>query len=268
MLIDLEAWRTRLPEGAAADRAAQSTLVRTTGGEGGFVFDTVTVGLVLRPLPSHRARYASDRMRATPLAAGEGWVFPAGVEGFCAWDSPHEFLNIALPQERFAAIGADPASVGRVGAGALDPLVVTLALQLHAAGPDQALYRDTLAATLAAHLVQSTPPPLNLTLDDARLKRVEDAIEADLSRAWSLDDLAALAAMSPFHFARSFKARSGAAPHQFLIGRRLARAKILLRTTGLPITEIAIRVGWENPSKFAAQFKKAAGCTPGQWRTG
>lgn len=80
--------------------------------------------------------------------------------------------------------------------------------------------------------------------------------------------LAGLAAMSPFHFARSFKIKTGLASHQYVVARRVERAKVLLRTTGLPVSEIAVRVGWENASKIAAQFKKLPGVTPGACRAG
>jgi AraC family transcriptional regulator len=43
---------------------------------------------------------------------------------------------------------------------------------------------------------------------------------------------------------------------------------VLLKTTTLPIAEIAFRVGWENPGHFAQAFKAVAGATPGEWRKG
>ena len=101
-----------------------------------------------------------------------------------------------------------------------------------------------------------------------RLKRVQDAIAARLAEPLSLEALAAIAGMSPFHFARAFKTKTGCPPHRYVVVQRVERAKVLLRTTGLPITEIAVRVGWENPSKFAAQFKAMVGMTPGAWRAG
>jgi AraC family transcriptional regulator len=183
-------------------------------------------------------------------------------------------VNITLPGERFAQAGLDAVKLGALGAGALDPLTVSLALQIHGAGAEgaaAAMYRDTLAGALAMHVgaVFAAKPAMGASaLDDARLKRAQDLIEARLGEALSLDDLAASAGMSPFHFARAFKARTGLAPHQFLIARRIERAKVLLRTTALPIAEIAARVGWENAGKFAAQFKKLGGYTPGQWRAG
>jgi AraC family transcriptional regulator len=105
-------------------------------------------------------------------------------------------------------------------------------------------------------------------LEDARLARAVDRIEADLTGDLSLDELAAAAGMSVFHFARSFKAVTGEAPHRFVMRRRIERAKILLRTTALPVAEIAFRVGWENVSHFGQAFRGVTGVTPGSFRSG
>jgi AraC family transcriptional regulator len=83
----------------------------------------------------------------------------------------------------------------------------------------------------------------------------------------SLERLADIAAMSPFHFARSFKKATGMPPHQFLASRRIERAKHLLKMTGLPIVEVAFRVGYENVSHFTQLFRRMTGGTPGQFRT-
>jgi AraC family transcriptional regulator len=279
MQLDLSHWRDRAPAGQSSSAGATSFLARGLTGGGEFRFEGVSIGIMLSPLASHRARYASDRQVAVPLAAGEGWVFPAGAVGHCDWSGGNDFLSLELAPGAFAAEGLTLDGIGRLGGGALDPLTVTLALQIHAAAdPAQRLYRDTLTGALATHLAQSgaltgssggafaagvTAPSV---LDDARLKRARDLIEANLAQPLSLDRLAAEAGMSPFHFARAFKAALGAAPHAYVVARRIAAAKALLDTTALPVSEIALRVGWEHAGKFSARFKAETGMTPGQWR--
>jgi AraC-like DNA-binding protein len=68
------------------------------------------------------------------------------------------------------------------------------------------------------------------------------------------------------HFARSFKATFGMAPHKWLIGRRIERAKDLLRQTTTPIADIAIQSGFADQTAFARTFRQEMGITPGQWR--
>jgi AraC-like DNA-binding protein len=68
------------------------------------------------------------------------------------------------------------------------------------------------------------------------------------------------------HFARSFKATFGVAPHRWLIGRRIEHAKELLRQTTTPIADIAIQSGFADQTAFARTFHKVMGVSPGQWR--
>jgi AraC family transcriptional regulator len=76
-------------------------------------------------------------------------------------------------------------------------------------------------------------------LSQTAIRTLCDFIEEHLCRQLTLEDLAALAHLSPFHFARCFKATIGLAPHQYVIARRMELAKRLLLTTTLTVAEIA-----------------------------
>jgi AraC family transcriptional regulator len=79
--------------------------------------------------------------------------------------------------------------------------------------------------------------------------------------------MAAVANLSPYHFARQFKAATGLAPHQYVISRRIERAQDLLRTDDeLGLAEVALRVGFSDQSKFSFHFKRIVGVTPRQFR--
>ncbi len=259
-------------QGTRQSNGATSTFAAGVVQGGSFRFDKITIGMMLSPLASHRAAYASDRLVARPLAAGEGWVFPSGAEGTCVWNGRNDFVSITLPESQFEALNTPASAIGQMSAGRLDPLTVALVMQIHQADSIDsvsALYRDTMASALTAHLSHNfkRQPVLNEgTLDDARFRRAQIFISEHLACPITLERIAAEAGMSPFHFARAFKARTGLAPHQFLVAARIDRAKSLLSMTGISISEIAAQVGWENPSKFAAQFKKHVGTTPGLWR--
>ena len=74
--------------------------------------------------------------------------------------------------------------------------------------------------------------------------------------------------LSPYHFARRFKAATGLPPHQYLIVRRVERAKQLLREDrDISLAEIAAMHGFSDQSQFSQHFKRAVGVTPGQFRT-
>jgi AraC family transcriptional regulator len=78
---------------------------------------------------------------------------------------------------------------------------------------------------------------------------------------------AALAGLSPFHFLRSFKAVLGVSPHQFLLRTRLrVAANRLLDEQDVPVTTLALEVGFEDLSNFVRTFHRAAGVSPGTFR--
>ena len=80
--------------------------------------------------------------------------------------------------------------------------------------------------------------------------------------------MAGLAAMSATHFSKAFKKETGKAPLQYVIGARLDRASILLRTTQLGVADIAWRCGYRDLSRFGHHFKRKFGTTPAAFRSG
>lgn len=125
-------------------------------GEGGFAFGALTLGVVLRDLPSHATSHGSETRRRVPLKAGQGWVFPSVIEGWCAWQGDTAFLNVEIGREVTGEAGlADPGAIRPV-VGQIDALAVQMALALHSAdeaGPT--LYRDSLGTALAVHLARA-----------------------------------------------------------------------------------------------------------------
>ena len=78
---------------------------------------------------------------------------------------------------------------------------------------------------------------------------------------------AAVARLSPYHFARQFKAATGLPPHQYVTARRVERAKQLLQGAGgLSLAEVAARAGFSDQSQFTRHFKRHVGVTPGRFR--
>ena len=238
-------------------------------GGGAFEFDQLTIGVFLTDQPSHRIAIGSDKRLDRPLAAHQGWILPAGVSGVCEYDAEHVFVRVDIAGQLLRDAGHDSRRSFEPQFGAHDPLLLQMALAA-AAPPAGAttLYLETMRQALAAHVAQLIQPAPETTaaIDDARLRRAIDYIESRLASDLSLDALAAQAAMSPFHFSRAFKKATGESPLQFVISRRLARAKVLLKTTKLPVAEIAHRVGYEDVSRFGRHFKRAFAATPGALR--
>jgi AraC family transcriptional regulator len=77
---------------------------------------------------------------------------------------------------------------------------------------------------------------------------------------------AAVVQLSVYHFARQFKAATGLPPHQYVIARRVERAKQLLQAgTDLSLADVALRAGFSDQSQFSHHFKRLVGVTPGRF---
>jgi AraC family transcriptional regulator len=131
---------------------------------------------------------------------------------------------------------------------------------------------STLAHRLAGHVLARyghRPPVTGRVpgrLDRVTVDRVAEFVDAGLAGPLTLDRLAAVARLSPFHFARAFRATTGLAPHQFVIARRVHRATALLLGSADPVTEIARAVGLSNTSHFRRVFRRHMGVLPGALR--
>ncbi len=98
-----------------------------------------------------------------------------------------------------------------------------------------------------------------------RLHRARDYAAACCDGPVSLDDLAGVACLSPNHLLRTFRQLFGQSPHQWLTEVRLARARRLLED-GMPVTEVALAVGFESPSAFGRLFRRRVGSSPDAYR--
>jgi AraC-like DNA-binding protein len=98
------------------------------------------------------------------------------------------------------------------------------------------------------------------------LARAREHIDRHFAKALTIEKLAAMARLSPFHFIRAFRAAYGETPHQYLRARRLERAKELLATTTFPVTEVCDKVGFHSPGSFTTLFRRQTGETPGEYR--
>ena len=97
-------------------------------------------------------------------------------------------------------------------------------------------------------------------------RQLVERIDQQLAEPISLGQLAGLCALSEYHFARMFRESFGLPPHQYLLARRLARARELLRGGSLPLGEIALACGFSSASHFTNRFRQAMGATPGEYR--
>ncbi|MDQ0132490.1 AraC family transcriptional regulator [Neorhizobium galegae] len=254
---------------AFADRA-QLTAERLNmpAGGGRFAISRLALGLFLVDQERHKIAIGSDKREHVPLKAGEGWILPAGATGTCEYDEALSFLRLEVPEDLLADVGFEHSDF-RPMVGAFDPLLVQLAHQtVSIAGHPPSLYRETMQLALAAHLARFLAPARRalIGVEDRRLRRTLDYIHDNLTANLSLEGMAAEAAMSRFHFARAFTRALGRSPLQYVIHERMELAKLFLKTTRLPISSVAARVGYEDLSRFGQHFRRHAGTTPAAFR--
>jgi len=143
-----------------------------------------------------------------------------------------------------------------------------LALCAELATPSEPLYAEALSIAFALHLLtahsRSERKPLipKGKLSSMQLKIVTEMARQELANDLSLNQLAIAAKVSPFHFARLFKNTTGLAPHKFVLRLRLERAKRLISSRQLPLTDIALAVGFFDQAHFTNVFRRAFGMTP------
>lgn len=99
-----------------------------------------------------------------------------------------------------------------------------------------------------------------------QMLRVRAFIESNLHRAIQIRDLSAVAQRSPAYFSRSFKLTVGLSPHAYLVRRRLERACDLMVISAIPLSEIALSVGFSDQAHLCRHFRAAFGQSPGSWR--
>ncbi len=125
-----------------------------------------------------------------------------------------------------------------------------------------------LAGAVAALLSGTSPGshPLRRR-DERRVTAALRRIEAEAHTRLSLEGLARDAAMSRYHFLRTFRQVVGTTPHQHVLGLRLHRAAIRLRRTRDPVSTVALDAGFEDLSTFNRRFRRVMGATPSTFRT-
>jgi AraC-like DNA-binding protein len=214
-----------------------------------------------------------SRGRAHELVAGSVLVGFPGTEFVCTHDHVcgDECLSFFFEPELVEATG-ERSEAWQIGAAPpLPELMVLGELAQAAANGSSDIGLDEVGHLLANRLVEvvsgKARQPAKVTARDRR-RAVETAlwIDAHSDRPIELEDAAAQAGVSPFHFLRLFSSVLGVTPHQYLVRSRLRHAARLLADDDKAVTDIAYDVGFGDLSNFTRTFHRAAGVSPLKFR--
>jgi len=149
----------------------------------------------------------------------------------------------------------------------LQHLMDTLALEIGSGNPAGPAFLQTVVTALIQHTVRSTLEPPQLArkrggLSAPQLRAILDTIDATLTERPSLIGLAASLNVSTRYFCRAFRASTGLSPHQFILRRRVERARAMIEAGGMSLSEVAIAAGFADHSQMAATFRKVLDVSP------
>lgn len=230
-------------------------------------------------------REAGGPWKACRLRAGSMFLTNGGDPYECRWrtvgrevfDTMSVFIELPLLKSALEEVfGADaPRARLRDLSGFTDETLHFYMLRLR-----EELLRKTaspilvrglgkaIAIHLARHYAEAIDDPRGVapSLPGYKLRQITDGMARDLAEEFNLERLAAQAQLSRFHFSRLFKAATGRSPSRYQLDLRLNAARQLLRETERSIIEIALDVGYRNPSRFAQLFRREIGLTPSEYR--
>ncbi|WP_291298594.1 helix-turn-helix domain-containing protein [Elioraea sp.] len=216
------------------------------------------------------------RMRGYRLTPGQVGIMPAMQPSTWRLNGQAGFLHLYLPQSTLAGYAQEAGVADRLrpGFGLDDPFLAALLARIGNASlhrvPLDRLLCESIERVTALHLLstygESRIDAGTATMPPRRLRAVRAWVEEKLAEEMTLDDLAAAAGMSRFHFARAFRAATGVSPWRYVTERRIARARDLLLGSDMPVGSVAAAVGFATASHFAQAFRALTGEAPTAFR--
>lgn len=241
------------------------------------------------PLPEHRIclilnptltieQERHGKTMVHTFRRGQAQLLPRGTTGYWRSSEDMQTLHVQMSQvfiERTAeqSMRFDPAQIevrdhAFMHDAQIEHISLALMAELTDGGKNGRLYSSALASALAMHVLRSytsnTGPALSAPkiLSAATRRSVLDYIEAHLAEDLSLETLARLANVSASHFSALFRQSLGMAPHQYVLSRRVQRARLLLLHSDRSIIQIADGVGFYDQSHLTRHMRRVLGVTP------
>ena len=207
-------------------------------------------------------------------------ITPAGTESGWKWHAKSRVIVITVEPESLERFAKNELGIilgtrqlrdvsqfvdedlVRAGAAALEGLRSAFG----SAVMFESLARIFLVKLLERYSDESAELAFTESFTPRHYQRVLDFVAENYTERLTVEEIAAQAAISPFHFSRLFKRAVGSSPHQFLMAYRVERAKERLEKGDEALVEIALSCGFSDQAHFSRTFKSATGETPSAWR--
>ncbi|MFL7792415.1 MAG: helix-turn-helix domain-containing protein [Anaerolineae bacterium] len=219
---------------------------------------------------------------------GENVVAPTGSVNLANSGEPHDghaateagwiyrmcYLDLSLLQQAASEVVGHPRGIPFFQTGVIhDDYLAGTIRRLHIAFEAEpntsALEQESRMLEMLSQLIvrhaDDRPAPRAMPREDRAVTRAREYLEAHYAENISLDQLAHVANLSPFHLAHVFRDQMGLSPHAYLTQVRVKQAKTLLGQ-GWSIAQTACEVGFADQSHLTRRFKRVVGMTPGQYR--
>jgi AraC family transcriptional regulator len=247
---------------------------------------SVEVVIALAGTDGPVTRIGAGRQEQTRPEAGTVWLVPTGVglEEIVISAPMPKTLHLFLPIQQFDALadqynlgeslvrsvqyigGLNDELIRQVGASVLNELSEQTATSRMVAEMSSLMLATRLIQNYVDRNLINRITGTARSLDHARMRRVLDYIDQNLEDEFTIGDLARIAHLSAFHFARMFANTMGKPPQRYVSQRRLESAKKMIGTGRLPLCEIAFRSGFSSQASFTRAFRRATNMTPGEFR--
>ncbi len=237
------------------------------------IHDTYAIGVIQEGAEGFTYRGASHIAPAGSIVMiNPGEVHTGHAATEAGWKYRMLYPDVSLLQQAAAEAGYGVGIIPFFPKAVIqDDQTTALILKLHLALESNLsrLEQDsrmlwTMAQLVSRHAEKhSTPPPT--AVESQPLQRVREYLETHYTDNPSLEELAAIAHLSPFYLLRSFRKRFGLPPHEYLNQVRFWQARRLLGE-GRAIAEVAQLTGFSDQSHLTRQFKRILGVTPGQYQ--
>jgi len=254
------------------------------GRSGSMADEAYLVSLKLHDYPDCELWDHGKSVMKADVRAGTTYLYDLRSDPGYIIDKPFHSLQFYLPRSALDGIVKESGAprVGdlacRFGFGHDDKVMRHIGACLMEAlrRPSEAnqLFIDHMMLAFAAHIAQ-TYGGLQTVAGSARgglapwqVKRACERLDANLGGTLPLQQIAAEFDLSVSHFSRAFRISTGLPPHQWLLRQRVKAAQQLMTVRDLPLSEIAISVGFANQSHFTKVFSAQVGVSPATWRRG